>query len=140
MTRLALWQAFVLIVLFVTAPYMVWKLSRSANGRAHLRVFLTPFATQMAILLALCAVEYDWLGLLPTELWTVLRVLCWLGSLFAPYTLQVVLLYRTPLLSRLSIRPLRALASGAISFPIALLGIVLGQFLFAMANHGLLFD
>lgn len=134
------WLALLLIALFVIVPYVVWKLSRSANGRSYLRAILPPFGLQLAILLFLCAVEYDWFGLLPTGLWTLLRVLCWLGSLFGPFVLQAVLLYRSAVLKRLAGGPLRVMASGLIAFPLALLGLIAGHLLFCLANHGLLFD
>jgi len=85
-------------------------------------------------------VEYDAFGILPTGLWTFLRIVCWLGSVFGVFALQVRLLYRAPVFSRLSGGVLRLSVFVVLSLPITVIGLVLGHSLFSLAGHGLLFD
>jgi len=129
---------FVISFFVVTGFAVCTRKSRLASS-LYLRLVILPFSIQVAILLILCAVEYDWFGLLPTGLWTILRVLCWLSSFFAPFVMQVYLLCHAPVLSRLS-GILRVLTFGGISFPLTILGLILGHTLFILTGHGLLFD
>jgi len=108
--------------------------------RTFIRVLLVPFALQLCILFILCSVEYDWFGILPTGLWTTLRILCWLGSLFGAFALQVYLFYRSELFPRVSRAFVRLLVFGALSFVLTVVGLICGHFLFMAAGHGLLFD
>ena len=110
------------------------------SRRTYIKVLLVPFALQLCILFILCAVEYDWLGILPTGLWTTLRILCWLGSLFGAFALQIYLFYRSGLFPRLSRAFVRFLVVGALSFALTVAGLICGHLLFMAAGHGLLFD
>jgi hypothetical protein len=113
---------------------------RAPNARVYLKALTLPFAVQLAFLFVLCMVEYDCFGGIPTVSWTLLRVLCWLGSVFGAFALQVYVLYLTPIFSQLSGRALRLLTIGAVSLPITLTGLVVGHGIFLLAGHGLLFD
>ena len=140
MTRFDSCAAVFVITLFVITGYVAWKLSHTPTGRVCLGIYGLSFGVQVSILFVLFLVEYDKFGILPTDFWTMLRILCWLGSLFVPFGLLFYKLYRAPVLIRLPRCELRAFAFGVISLPLAFFGLATGHILFCSTGYGLLFD
>jgi hypothetical protein len=131
----SLLTVFAIWVLVVTR-YVRYVSKGGGTRSPYIRAAVVPFAAQVAILLVLYLVEYDFL---PLELFTPVRVLCWLASLLVPYILQVAFLCDSPAIGRLS-ASLRIPALVVISVPLAVIWLILGHGLFIATGHGLLFD